>query len=115
MTIKSLSSPQIAEIMKKGKAYNSGFFLLKTLKNEEPLKIHTSFIASKKNFIKAVERNRARRIIKEAFTEAFKEVCGGLSLKNASPSMVFLAKKEIIKGDFSEIVYSIKQQIQQFL
>jgi ribonuclease P protein component len=122
MTIKSLSSPQIALIMKKGRAYSSGSFLLKTLPNTEiketkgavgaKLIFFCSFIASKKNFIKAVDRNRSKRRIKESFIEAVKEI-GEDAFKNPLlqpiPQFVFLTKKDSMKNDFIDIVHDIKQ------
>ena len=92
--------------MKKGRAYSSGSFLLKTF-TEETLSptLNGSFIASKKVFVKAVDRNRAKRIMKESFLEAVKEIKVGILL----PQFVFLAKKDIFKNSFADIVYDIKQ------
>lgn len=111
MTIKSLSSLQIASIMKKGKAYNSGFFLFKTL--EISLKypentVFGSFISSKKVFIKAVDRNRSKRRLKEAFLTAINELRQE-SLNVQIPHFVVLSKINAIKADFVDIVYDMKQ------
>jgi ribonuclease P protein component len=115
MTIKSLSSLQIASIMKKGKAYNSGFFLLKTMEEKpektgqnNPLLIGGSFISSKKVFIKAVDRNRSKRRLKEAFLEAINSL-EKEDLKVSIPCFVVLSKLSSIKADFSDIVYDMKQ------
>ena len=107
-TVKTLSSSQIALIMKDKKAYNSAFFLLKikeqnnstTQKNTEG-----SFVASTKTFAKAVDRNKAKRRLKEAFLEAVKE-SGEIA---PLPFFVFLAKKETINANFSKIVEDVKQ------
>jgi ribonuclease P protein component len=115
MTIKSLSSSQIALIMKKGRAYNSGSFLLKIStdgsvlpKFEENNVFNCSFIASKKVFIKAVDRNKAKRIMKESFLQAIKEI-ELAGLKVFLPPFIFLAKKDVFKNSFANIVYDIKQ------
>lgn len=118
MITKSLSSPQIALIMKKGKAYNSGFFLLKTLDLKSVPDIDRlrtkqnpfsgSFIASKKVLAKAVDRNKAKRILKESFNEAVKRLKNkGLDI--CTPHFVFLAKTNTINGIFSNIVDEIEQ------
>jgi ribonuclease P protein component len=115
MTIKSLSSLQIASIMKKGKAYNSGFFLLKTL--DIPLKmgdevtksvVFGAFISSKKVFVKAVDRNRAKRRLKEAFLKAVAEIEVN-NLEVQIPCFVILSKIDAVKVDFKDVVNDIKQ------
>ncbi len=135
MTIKSLSSPQIALVMKKGRAYSSGSFLLKTLcettvfdnkrqssaENAErghiiqittskdgPPTFFCSFIAPKKIFAKAVDRNKAKRRLKESFFEAIRNI-KERDLKISNLQFVFLAKKEIMKDDFTNIIQDIKQ------
>ncbi len=137
MTIKSLSPSQIALIMKKGRAYNSGSFLLKThyetvvfddkkhkntgkttpehKKQEKTdknkgLELFCTFIASKKVFIKAVDRNRVKRRMKESFLKELTNVekNGGI-LKTPTPQFVFLAKKETIRNDFKIIGQEIEQ------
>ena len=119
MTIKSLSSSQIALIMKKGRAYSSGSFLLKIstevfflpkndINKDVSEVFNGSFIASKKVFIKAVDRNKAKRITKESFLEAVKEIeVDGLRV--FLPPFIFLVKKDIFKNNFKDIVYEIKQ------
>lgn len=117
MTIKSLSSSQIALIMKKGRAYNSGFFLLKVAEQSvslpptpPPFKFSGSFVSSKKVFAKAVDRNRTRRRLKESFLRAVDEI----QKENQSisiPYFVFISKKDSIKSSFADIVYNIKQII----
>jgi len=115
MTIKSLSSPQIASIMKKGKAYNSGFFLLKIL--DIPLKmgdkmkknvIFGSFVSSKKVFIRAVDRNRSKRRLREAFLNAVEEIKVN-DLEVQIPCFVILSKIDVIKADFKDLVNDMKQ------
>ena len=132
MTIKSLSSSQIAEIMKKGKAYNSGFFLLKVGENREndglikngdvdvvgdvvggvvnigQNNLVGSFLSSKKVFIKAVDRNRTKRRLREAFIKAVKDINND-NLKVSIPCFVILSKKSTIKDGFTDIVKDIKQ------
>jgi len=109
MIIKSLSSSQIALIIKTGRAYNSGSFVLKTpVRNEELEKdeFFGAFIVSKKVFSKAVDRNKAKRRIREAFKEAVK----GVKKEKLTPaSFVFLIKKGVVKTPFAEIVQETKQ------
>ncbi|MEI6042132.1 MAG: ribonuclease P protein component [bacterium] len=117
MTIKSLSSTQIALIMKKGRAYNSGFFLLKVFEKKEtgPVvpkdkvnQLEGSFVCSKKVCIKAIDRNKSKRRLREAFVTAIKEL--GLEDKNTTiPSFVFLSKETSKNAGFGEIVSDIKQ------
>ena len=112
MTIKSLSSQQISLIMKKGKAYNSGFFLLKLLPQSSDLSdyklIKGSFVSSKKVFSKAVDRNKTKRILKEAFIKALLLI--EQEKNTIEPfDFVVLSKKETISADFSEIVDLFKQ------
>jgi len=118
MTIKRLSPSQIALIMKKGRAYNSGSFLFKTkegclLNNSETesttnLMFLGAFVSSKKVFKTAVDRNRSRRKIKEAFIKVIKDL---LDKKQNLyiPEFVFLTKKTIIKEDFKNIIKEIEQ------
>ena len=115
MTIKSLSSSQIALIMKKGRAYSSGSFLLKTLPetvvlNEKNIEstFLCSFIASKKVFAKAVDRNRAKRRLKESFLEALRNIKEE-NLIGVPYQFVFLAKKEVLNNDFTNLFHDIKQ------
>ena len=105
--------------MKKGRAYNSGSFLFKTLETKsekdgeiQPTNLKGSFLASKKVFSKAVDRNRAKRRIKEVFVEAVGELNKETQDRKQAtfiPSFVFLTKIEIIKCDFANIVQEIKQ------
>lgn len=92
--------------MKKGRAYNSGSFLLKVSDSLNNNGITGAFISTKKNFPLAVDRNKTRRILREAFIEAIK------NQNNVNiPYFVFLSKKETIKIDFASIVEDIKQII----
>ena len=116
MTIKSLSSSQTALIMKKGRAYNSGSFLFKTIDINPDIYNETSktvcngsFIASKKVFPRAVDRNKSKRRMKEAFVGAVSEIQNTTSLTLLVPPFVFLAKTNIIKEEFVNIVNEIKQ------
>lgn len=111
MIIKSLSSSQIALIIKTGRAYNSGSFVLKTTtpnKNQGGMGFFGAFIASKKVFPGAVDRNRAKRRVKEAFVVAVNET---IKQKNTIglPHFIFLIKKSNETAVFAEIVQDIKQ------
>jgi len=130
MTIKSLSSSQIALILKKGRAYNSGSFLLKFLddldqKDVIMMENQTSevslfggaFIASKKIFPKAVDRNNAKRILRESFRKAVQDIKKNTEKAEDNkktiilPYFVFLAKKELKQNEFSNIVSDVRQII----
>ena len=112
MIIKSLSSNQIALVMKKGRAYNAGSFVFKYLEGENILNnslINGSFISTKKNFNKAVDRNKAKRIIKNSFTEAFNSLPDDLKNNFSKFNFVFLPKNNVDKIVFSELLLEIKQ------
>ena len=114
--------------MKKGKAYNSGFFLLKVgegrgvrgLINDNNVGVvgdsiengyndlKGSFLSSKKVYLKAVDRNRTKRILKEAFIKAIKDVNSD-NLKVSIPYFVILSNKNTIKEEFADIVKDVKQ------
>lgn len=59
-----LTSEMVAEVMVQGRALKTGSFLFKYILNSEKTannKAYISFIAPKKTFPTAVERNRAKR------------------------------------------------------
>ena len=98
--------------MKKGRAYNSGSFLLKVSEerfdNSDEILLNGSFVSSKKVFTTAVDRNTSKRRLKEAFVEAVLELKQeNLILK--LPSFVFLSKNATIKKSFCDMVEEIRQ------
>ena len=111
MKIKSLSSTQIALIMKKGEACYSGSFLFKTFEGfnskESTPTLLGSFVLSKKNFKNAVDRNRNKRIFKEAFVLVLKKL-EEKEEKTKIPSFVFVIKKPTKKIKFDSLVEEIR-------
>ncbi len=102
-----LTSEMVAEVMVQGRALKTGSFLFKYLLNSEKRpnnKACISFIAPKKTFPTAVERNRAKRRGKAALQ--------GVVVKNPAllPSYcAFVLNKASIEASISDIAHDIEQ------
>jgi ribonuclease P protein component len=70
------------------------------------------FIAKKKIFKKAVDRNRAKRRAKNAFKEAFKTVLasGQFDDKNTN-QIIFFLEHDIIQESYLKLVDSFKKDL----
>lgn len=99
----------VEEIMIKGRSVKSDSFLFKFIQNYEnkPInKVFIGFIASKKMFPTAVERNRARRRGKAALRRAL----GGTPAPLLFPvGAAFLLNKTSLDIDFNGFASEIKQ------
>ncbi len=91
-------------LITQGRAYKSGSFLFKVLKNKDNLVSKPGFITPKKIFKTAVERNRARRRVKAALNKMIKPN-NKVFLEN---KMIFMIYKEALRVDFAELTYEIR-------
>ena len=104
MIIKSLNSSQIALVMKKGRAYNMGLFLFKSLLLSQIEGVASvSFICPLSVSKTAVERNRIKRLLRESFRRVLKKH------DFRFVSMIFVAKKTILGADMKIIEKEIEE------
>jgi ribonuclease P protein component len=102
-----LTSEMVAEVMVQGRALKTGSFLFKYLLVSDKTannKAYISFIASKKNFPTAVERNRAKRRGKAALH--------GIVSKSSVllPSYsAFLLNKASVEASLGDMALDIEQ------
>lgn len=88
---KSLSnSSQFKKITRTGKKISTPFFIFFNVKSD---KFKLGVVASRKVGC-AVERNRAKRLLRQAFSEVY---------KTSNSTTVLIAKSEILKAKYSEI------------
>lgn len=104
----SLKNEEIDEIIKRGKSFNSPFFLLRYIQKSSNLSLKIAFIAPKKAFNKAVLRSKVRRRLRGAMESVFKEL--NINPKNTLKGLelVFLGNKSSEKVDFKELREGIK-------
>jgi len=91
--MEGLKKKEIEELFLKGKSKKFPFFVVIFLKNNKN-SLRVSFIASKKFSKKAVERNRAKRIIREALRKILKSHPNFQSLNY---DLIFIARPLIKK------------------
>lgn len=84
-------------------------YTLKKVKNRNPgSNPGFYFLAKKKNFKQATERNRAKRIARHAFQRAYKDAAPTLlGIKNSGTSIVFILERGIIQESFLNIVKNL--------
>ena len=58
---------RIAHLFEKGKVYHSQNILLKILENNPDDALYAAVSVSKRNFVRAVDRNRIKRLMREAW------------------------------------------------
>ncbi len=93
MKIPTLKSKRIKEVLKKGKVLKSKNFILLYLPSKEK-NLRFAFIVSKKISKKAVERNRVKRILKEALRLLINK---NQTLLNKHMDIVIIANKTLLK------------------
>jgi len=97
---------EIEKVKKEGKLYQISFFglliLKRTLSEAEGLPTRFAFIVSKKLSKKAVQRNRAKRLLSEAVRGLLPKVKPGFDI-------IFLGKKSLIGKSFSEIQVEVEK------
>jgi ribonuclease P protein component len=76
------------------------------LKNDQE-KSRYAFVASKKNFKKSVDRNRAKRLLREAVRLRLN------LLDNLKYDMIFIVKKGILNKKIYDIQYQIDAVIEK--
>ncbi|MEI8337817.1 MAG: ribonuclease P protein component [bacterium] len=102
----SLSAKEIPFIMKDSHKYSCGFFYVryKDFNDKTESKIPKfAFIASKKDFKKAVQRNYAKRVLKESISPLVKEF--------SPKAYLFFIQKSVEKADFKDL----KKEVEKFL
>lgn len=91
------SRSEIRETLQRGKAVRTEFFTLRYRLGEGPPGV--AFLAGKK-VGKAVRRNRARRVLREAFRTSQVQVRGVAAL-------IFIATERAATGDHGEVKRSV--------
>ena len=91
-------------VYKKGKSVAEKFVVLYYLENNLPYK-RQAFLASKK-VGKSVERNRARRLMKESFRELAPYIIEGKDL-------IFIARKSILDKKCKDVHSSMRRALEK--
>ena len=85
-------------------------YVVKKLQNKNPgQEPGFYFVAKKKTFKKAVERNRVKRIARHAFLEAVQT--GDIDYKHIPHSLVFFLERDMIQESFSTVVKRFKEDL----
>ena len=106
--LKRLTPNIVERIMTQGRAVKSASFLFKFIQNEQEKPVNKdifAFLTSKKNFPKAVDRNRARRRGRAALSRALKQ----FKAINKGIYGVFLLNKTVDSISFYDFVAEIQQ------
>ncbi len=85
---------EFEDVFKKGDKFASALFTIRVQKNTLSFS-RFAFASPSKVFRKAVERNRARRIMRGLVEELFESIKEGLDI-------IFIAKRDIIKASHEE-------------
>ncbi len=88
-------------------------YTLKKVQNKNPgEKPGFYFIAKKKIFKRAVERNRVKRIARHAFVKALERVNKGQSEAYSTKySLLFFLERDMIHTSFEEVVSSFNKDL----
>ena len=97
----TLKSSQIKDILKEGRSIKTDHLIVLFRKNDLG-KPRFAFIISRKFSKKAVDRNRTKRIIKEALR------LYGEALKNIGYDIVLIPKKEIFGKKTSDLLTDVR-------
>lgn len=85
-------------------------YVVKKLQNKNPgQEPGFYFVAKKKLFKKAVERNRVKRIAKHAFKKATQNI--SFNGKNLSYSLVFFLERDMIQESFPTVVKQFEEDL----
>ena len=79
-------------------------YTLKTINQKEKPGFFVYFVAKKKVFKKAVLRNKAKRIARNAFFQAKKQVILNQNYNLPNKQVIFFLENGIIQESFSDIV-----------
>jgi ribonuclease P protein component len=91
--MEGLKKKEIEETFTEGRSFKFPFFVA-IFKENQANKLKTSFIASKKFSKRAVDRNRAKRIMREALRKILKE---NLNYQNLNYNLILIARPLIKK------------------
>lgn len=108
LNIKRLDARSVAEVMLEGKAVQSSSFLLKMVNNGSTKGLFAGFIASKKIFKSAVERNKAKRRMRAVLQQLIKKQTAKESYKIA-----FLMRKEVLTKEYKQLVEEVERILQK--
>jgi ribonuclease P protein component len=116
-----MKNEEISAVITQGRAYKSSSFLFKTLDlshiskedrlNKEPSNSKISFLAPKKTFKLATERNKARRRAKAALIKALSK--SFKKLNNGDKYLLFSLNKAILKVKMEELTTEMTQILQE--
>lgn len=107
-----LNSPQVAEIMTKGRAVYTSSFLMKYTERQDTLPSGFAFISPKKGFKSAVLRNKGRRRGRAALQAVVKEFDKKETQQNKkSFFVVFLLKPIVLTSKPLTLQEDIKQSL----
>ncbi len=85
-------------------------YVVKKLQNKNPgQEPGFYFVAKKKLFKKAVERNKVKRIARHAFKKALQNL--DLSNKNFPQSLVFFLEHDMIQESFPSVVRQFEEDL----
>ena len=93
MRLNTLKSKRIKEVLKKGEFFKFKNFIVLYLPSDKDI-LRVAFIVSKKISKKSVERNRVKRILREAFRLLLKK---NENFLNIPFDIVFIANKTLLK------------------
>ena len=99
--IRIKKNEEISDIISKKKNYNSRYFYAYWLENNSSTRV--AVVASKKIFPKAIDRNHAKRILREAFRPCLKE--------NLPIDIIFISKKDLLTADFATLSMHMQEMI----
>ncbi len=97
---------EIKNLLKNGTAVHSSSFIFLFKKNNLN-KPRFVFIASKKFSKKAVDRNRAKRLLREAIRQNYK------AISNIPVDIALIAKKSILKKKSHQVAKELKQILEK--
>lgn len=101
-----LPGSRIPALLKAKPAFYTPFFILKLTPSSSELPLRIGFIVPAKIVKKAVDRNRLKRLLRQAVHPYLKSLQSGHDL-------LFLAKKPLINQQLSAIKAAVKQVFNQ--
>ncbi len=99
-----MNNKQVVTIITQGRAYRSSSFLLKMAENKDKIKRNTSFLTPKKQFKTAVQKNKARRVLKAAILKCFESK----KALNKDFLYVFTLNSSVLNTSFGNLVEEFK-------
>ncbi len=101
---KKINTVLFNEILSFGKKKYFNYFYILVLKNEKQEKSHVTFVAPKKQFKKAIERNEIKRKCFNVIKELYSTIPSSLNI-------IFFLKKEILELNLKELEKEIEDSL----